>query len=247
MKHLVSLALAALASSALYAVQPTVADGDNRLTWFNPTSEDWASRIRLSAGGFGEFGTELKHLNINQKECKDLYGSRLDLQVNLLSKRDFNLWVGLGATYTPEQKYVSYSYTEQGLGYVYNGNEKMEFESYGLRLFTVPEWQVTQQLALGLRLGVEILHAETTFTGSDVAVFAGGGTASDSWKDRYSDTLVRGIAGLQATWMFTDHFGLTAYGEGHFGNKMSFEDDGEKWASFDTTAFEAGIALTWQF
>lgn len=247
MKSLTSLALAALAASALYAVQPTVADGDNRLTWFNPTSEDWASRIRLSTGGFGEFGSELKFLEGGEKECSLLYGSRLDLQLNLLSKRDFNLWVGLGISYTPEQKYDDASYTESSVGYSYNEQEKMEFESYGLRLFTIPEWQVTQQLALGLRLGVEVLHAQATFTGSSLETWTGLAPVSDSWKDRYSDTLVRGIAGLQATWMFTDHFGLTAYGEGHFGNKMSFKDDGEKWASFDTTAFEAGLALTWQF
>ncbi|MGN0890418.1 MAG: hypothetical protein ACI4W7_02070 [Candidatus Spyradenecus sp.] len=243
------LLLAALAASTLMAAPATLqtAERDNAGSFFSFKDEDWSSRIRLTAGGYGNFGSKMELSDPAASTHGDLYGTRLDLQLKLYTKECFNLWVGLGGSWTPEQEFGTYSenYSEPDL-YTETFNGKMELRSYALRAMVVPEWQVLDPLALGLRLGVEVGRNKAKFSESwsytDI-----GGTEHDSWNFENAETLVRGIAGLQATWMFTEHIGLTAYGEGQFGQDMNLEIDGEKFGTLKGTAFEAGIGLTWQF
>ena len=106
--------------------------------------------------------------------------------------------------------------------------------------------EVCEAFALGLRLGIEVQYAKAKFSESlpftDV-----GGTDTLGWRFENFDTLVCGIVGIQATWMFTEHLGLTAYGEGQFGQDMDLEINGNKFGTLEGTAFEAGLSLTFRF
>ena len=243
------LLLAALAASTLMAAPATLqtAERDNAGSFFSFKDEDWSSRIRLTADGYGNFGSKMELSDPAASTHGDLYGTRLDLQLKLYTKERFNLWVGLGGSWTPDQEFGTYAedYSDPGV-YTETLSGKMEVRDYALRAMVVPEWQLLDPLALGLRLGVELGHTKAKFSEhwsyTDI-----GGTENDSWDFENSETLVRGIVGLQATWMFTEHLGLTAYGEGQFGQDMDLEIDGEKFGTLKGTAFEAGIGLTWQF
>ena len=199
------------------------------------------------AGGYGNFGSKMKLTDPATNERGDLYGTRLDLQLNLYTQDSFNLWVGIGSSWTPEQEFGTYSdsYNEPGI-YTETLSGKMKLREYALRAMLVPEWEVCEAFALGLRLGVEIQYAKAKF--SESLTFTDvGGTDTLGWGFENSDTLVRGIVGIQATWMFTEHLGLTAYGKGQFGQDMDLEINGNKFGTLEGTAFEAGISLTFRF
>ena len=236
MKNLIALFCAAgLAAVAAAAEAPALEAGGT----------DWASRLRVSAGGFGRFGAEAKLKGLGS-DNGDLWGAGLDVQFNLIPAERFNLWVGLGGTYIPEQDFADFAYSEGDAYYSYTEAYKMRIRSYGMRLMAVPEWKVCDAFALGLRLGVSLEHYKGEVN-SNWRYSDSYGTASgyDTFSD--SDNLVQGIVGLQATWNITDHFGLFAYVDGRFGGDVDLKVEGEKIGAFDGTSCEAGLGLHWVF
>ena len=92
----------------------------------------------------------------------DLWGAGLDVQFNLIPAERFNLWVGLGGTYIPEQDFADFAYSEGDAYYSYSEDYKARIRSYGMRVMAVPEWKVCDAFALGLRLGVSLEHFPVT-------------------------------------------------------------------------------------
>lgn len=232
---------AAFAAATLCAAEaaPTLESGGT----------DWASRLRVSANGFGRFGTKGSIDGVG-RDRGELWGMGLDVQFNLLPKERFNLWFGLGVDWLPEQDLADCAYTERGgvpgYDYTYTMTDKIRFSSYGARVMLIPEWKVCEAFALGLRLGLGLDHVrgevDEEWRYSDAL-------GTDGGVDRYksSDNLLTGIVGLQATWNVTDHFGFFAYAEGRFGGDLDLEAAGAKIGSVDGTSFEAGIGLHWVF
>lgn len=99
------------------------------------------------AGGYGNFGSKMKLTDPATNERGDLYGTRLDLQLNLYTQDSFNLWVGIGGSWTPEQEFGTYadSYNEPGI-YTETLSGKMKLREYALRAMLVPEWKFAKRL-----------------------------------------------------------------------------------------------------
>ena len=205
------------------------------------SGSDWASRLRVSANGFGRFGTEGKIDGLGS-ERGELWGMGLDVQFNLLPKERFNLWLGVGTSYIPEQELCTLDVSESFSGATGTSHSKLEVESYDFRVMLIPEYKVCEQVALGLRLGVGFGHTKVSETWSDTLSY-GGQSWGASGKEDDSDTVFQGIVGVQATWNITKNLGLFAYADGHFGKDVDLEDYG----SVDGTAFEAGLGLSWVF
>ena len=107
---------------------------------------DWASRLRVSANGFGRFGTKG---SIDGVGCDhgELWGMGLNVQFNLLPKERFNLWLGVGTSYVPEQELCTLDRTESAYGATGSTHEKLEVESYDFRVMLIPEYKVCDALA----------------------------------------------------------------------------------------------------
>lgn len=228
---------AAFAAATLCAAEaaPTLESGGT----------DWASRLRVSANGFGRFGTKGSIDGVG-RDRGELWGMGLDVQFNLLPKERFNLWLGVGTSYVPEQELCTLDRTESAYGATGSTHEKLEVESYDFRVMLIPEYKVCDALALGLRLGVGVGHTKVKESWTQTLSYAGD-TFGAGGTNENSDTSLIGIVGLQATWNVTDHFGLFAYADGHFGADTDIEAAGAKIGSVDGTSFEAGIGLHWVF
>lgn len=139
------------------ANQPIVTATD---TYVGPQGErsDEAGLFRVSAGGFGRFGMDMKYAA--GREHLELYGAGVDFQYNLLPEERFNLWVGVGYSYAPEQdacKYTEqYNYSSNGATWSETYAGKFELKAHDFRLMLIPEWQICENFALGLRMGVSL-------------------------------------------------------------------------------------------
>lgn len=209
----------------------------------------WANRLQLSANGFGRFGAKGTIDGVGG-EHGELWGMGLDMRLNLLPKEHFNLWLGLGVDWAPEQDFANCAYTERGgfIGYeyAYVMTDKLRLSSYGARVMLIPEWKVSSSFALGLRLGLGIDHLRGEL--SEHWVYSddfGTDHGTDCYKS--SDNLLVGIVGVQATWGITEHFGLFGYVDGRFSGDLDLTDGGTTLGSVDNTAIEAGLGLHWTF
>jgi len=123
---------------------------------------------RVTVGGFGRGNMEAKMRGQGSKDF-ELYGADLDLQYRVWENRQFNLWAGIGGTFSPRQSVgdmsggnrSTSSHTVSDDGYVttdFASTESSRAEmdlGYGeFRLMAVPEWKVTEDFSLGARLGV---------------------------------------------------------------------------------------------
>ncbi len=173
--------------------------------------------------------------------------SGADLQFNLLSEEKFNLWMSIGGSAAPEQDFTEF--------YVSHGSPStgklsltcdFDFAAYDLRLMLIPEWQLTDSLALGLRLGVggSYYHWEVD---ERLAAFSSSGSGSISAKWHDHDLTLQGIVGLQATWMLSENIGVFAFCDARVGDKMELELEGEKVGELSSTSVDAGLGITFAF
>lgn len=199
---------------------------------------DWEGRVRLSAGGFGRFGTETKIDLIEWSDRGELWGAGLDAQFQLVSDKDLTVWLGVGTSYVPEQEIATLGLSAGGV----SAAGKMELKAYDFRVMLIPEVQICEELAMGLRLGLGVSRAEGTGTlTASYAGFSAGGSQETS------ETLVHGIIGVQATWALTDNLGLFAYVDGRFGNDLELEVEGVEICNVKATSCEVGLGLQWTF
>lgn len=239
---LMSAALAAM-TTVMAVNEPIVTATDSGEVKMGERDCD-AGRWRVALSGNGRFGQELK--SVLGKEHIELYSVGLDVQYNLMSRDSFNLWLGLGYSYTPEQEAMDEKWHESDVDYSYSGHVTVDIEWHDFRLMLIPEWQVTESLALGVRLGIGVGFYDCTVKASDHYQDA---YESESWSASYSedDTLIQGIVGLQATYLFTDYIGVQAYCDMVFGNELDTRVEGEKVGSFDPSGVAAGVAIVGQF
>lgn len=233
---------------ATSATGPTVVATDSAAVELGERDSD-AARFRLALSGVGRFNQKVKS-DFGGKESFELYGIGLDAQYNLYSRDAFNLWLGIGYTFTPEQEAVNYksSYTDSYEGYQWSESDsiKLKLKGHDIRLMLIPEWALSETFALGVRLGISLAHYDGkvteryTYSDADGAL-----SASGSWSD--SDTVVQGIIGVQATWLFSEFIGLQAYCDAYFGRDLDMEIEGEKIGSYETSGVTTGIAIVGQF
>lgn len=143
---------------------------------------DWEGRVRLSAGGFGRFGTETKIDLIEWSDRGELWGAGLDAQFQLVSDKDLTVWLGVGTSYVPEQEIATLGLSAGGV----SAAGKMELKAYGFRVMLIPEVQICEELAMGLRLGLGVSRAEGT--GTLTASYAGFSAGARRRRPRRSST-----------------------------------------------------------
>lgn len=251
MKKMMTFTLAAFMAACAFAEIKEVA-ADTDYVPMSAEDEGLASRFRISGGAVGRFGLEGRAAAFGDfpgaKEHAHLYGMGLDVQFNLLPAEKFNLWLGLGGRYMPEQELMDYSQTWSDSFSTMTYKGKVDIEAYDLRVMLIPEWAITPSVALGVRAGIGFTHYRGKLTEtSTVNVPSIAVSTSSSSAVSFSDTQFQGILGLQATWMLTDHIGIYAYGDGIIGGDADFTVNGEKAGSLDSTAFEAGLGVTITF
>lgn len=181
------------------------------------TGEANLPRFRAQASGFGRHGIKAAG------ERGALYGADIDLYFNVWRIPQFNWWVGIGGGWAPEREFFSDSSfvthgNVDGLGTDIDVNRARDLKmGYGeLRLMTVPEWNITDWLSVGLRLGaafdfVSVKGRNFEDRTTRWAPFYGLSNYYDIVRNDSYDTdkmVVAGIVGLQATVMPWDNFGL---------------------------------------
>ncbi len=221
---------------------------------FDRSESNW----RVTINGFGRFGQRIKMIDnedgVSGKR-NDLFGFGGDLQYRLLEKEDFNLWLSVGGSYAPEQDlatYHSYEIEEGDYGEAIASNMgvKVDVETAEARLMLIPEWQLTESLALGLRAGIGVMRASWKLSAWE--------TTSSEYEDTYGavgyngdEYTFVGLLGVQATWMFTENFGVMAYCDGRLGEdvdiKGDFDEGLETIGELKGCGVEFGIGLTAQF
>lgn len=165
---------------------------------------------RLGVGGFGRGGIQTGMSGFGSDRTS-VYGAEMDLQYGLLRHGPYDLWLGLGGTYCPRQDDAF-----DGRSPLAAAQGQMELGYGELRLLTVPQRRVTEDLALGLRMGVAFdwLNAKSSAS-ADAAAFS------------ESDTkfAAQGILGVQATYLLTDRLGLYSNVDWRLGGETEFETD----------------------
>lgn len=248
MKRVMTFAMALMAACACAEIKAVAADvGDVPKT----AEDDVSSRFRIAGGAVGRFGLEGRLQALaddgGKKAHTELYGIGLDVQYKLLEKDGFNLWLGLGGRYLPEQDVMDSRLTAVDPDLKIDYARKIEMKAYDLRLMLIPEWELTSSFALGARVGLGCTHYRGKVKHRiDVEINDDPNppiTVSESLAVSFSETELQGILGLQATWMLSDRIGLYAYGDGIIGGDVEITED----CTVDGFAVEAGIGLTISF
>lgn len=246
MKALMLLLTAGLLTAGLFAAEPLVTATDSMKVVGTEKDDTAAARWRIALSGVGRFGADISMMDTPLNKSGELYGAGFEVMFNLLPEEDFNLWVGLGTTYMPKQEFASCLASESNANYTLTFDEKVKIKAYDLRFMVMTEWNLTESLALGLRLGVGICH----YSGDDAETLSlsdAYGSASMRNTYSYSETLFRAILGVQAHWAITEQLGALAYCQAYLGNKADLKIDGEKVGEFDDVSAEIGIGLTYSF
>lgn len=245
MKAFTLLLTVGLVSSTVFAAKPIVTATDSMTVASTEVDTSEVSCWRITLSGVGQYGADLSMTSLSKKSSP-LYGAGLDVMFNLLPEEKFNLWVGVGTTYMPEQNYGKFCYFEGDSTYTYTFTEKIKLESYDFRFMVVPEWKVMDNFALGLRLGAGVCHYSGEGAGTNAFVTTNG-AVSDSWKYSYSKTTFRAIIGAQAHWDITDRLGALVYGQVNIGQDADVKMDGEKIGELDGISAEIGVGLSYSF
>ena len=181
----------------------------------------------MTLGGFARGGMGFRPEGF-KKDHVEAYGADTDFQFNLLQENDFNLWAGLGFSWAPNRNaYNKREDVDVGGATAYN-IDRVQMQYGQLRLLLVPEWQATESLSLGVRLGVGLDWIRMRDRREGGLIIPGFGTFSDSGTEKFSRFGAEGIAGLQATYMFTDNFGLYANVDARMGEKVKFKKEGRR-------------------
>ena len=265
MKKLAVAAAAALCASAVFAEEAELAEETE-------ATQSW----RLTVGGFGRGNVRTK-LKGATSDHEQLWGADMDLQYNVWQNEDVNIWFGIGGTFCPKQDAYSRdgrsSRTQHDVsddGYVtydfnYSSHDSRSVDlGYGeFRLMAVPEWKVTEHLALGARVGVAFdwMRAKckrrsswawnSRFTTDIPGIVQEEDTDSDGGVDRDSDSVTefaaQAILGLQATYLFTDNIGLYAACDWRLGDKTTFKTDYDDKFDVDLSGWYASAGVVVQF
>ncbi len=239
------LILAAVAATSIFAAH-AAENNDN-------AANDW----RISVGGTAR-GSMKAYVDGFSSARFETYGVDLDLQYRALSAGDFNLWAGIGGTYTPKQHIASKSISmtdTSGAPYVTiesNLAGKMDVAMGEFRLMLVPEYALTERLTVGARIGAAFDWVQGTLKGAmwGVTTTSRGrvfpvGPYTDS--ERSTEFLAQAILGLQTTYMFTDNIGLYANIDYRCGGDVSFKEDGEEFAKLKMNGWVAGVGALLSF
>jgi len=227
---------------------------DDRLSWLSPEAlaarkreavESYAASVldfapvmakverpwRLGIGGFGRGGIQTGMDGLGSDRTS-VYGAEMDLQYGLLRRGPYDLWLGVGGAYCPRQ------------GDAFDGNSQlaaaqgqMELGYGELRLLTVPQRRVTEDLSLGLRMGVAFdwLNAKSS-------VSSGASAFSES-DTRFA---AQGLIGVQATYLLTDRLGLYSNVDWRLGGETEFETDAGK-STVDMSGWFWGVGAFFSF
>jgi hypothetical protein len=203
--------------------------------------------VRLSVNGAGRFGQKVKWSQGDDKLA--LYSAGADIQFNLLPMNEapFNLWLGFGYSYTPEQEALDYREYYPGTDWRETYYGTIDLKGHDFRLMLIPEWQICDSFAAGLRLGAALTKYDAEIKDHYIYSDEYGPDIRDFDVYTWDDSAVQGIVGLQLTWLPIPHLGIQAYCEARIGEEMEVTIAGEKFATFDSTAVEAGIAIVGQF
>ncbi len=254
MKLSLMLGMSVVAMS-LFVAAPVQAQAANEM---KVTEEDTAKDFRLMMGGMGRFGMDMQLQTFRSElvgsiplgaafgwggDHGDLYGVGADVQFNLLSEESFNLWLGLGGSWMPEQDFVDYRFSTPSMSGLTLAM-LTDLSAYDVRLMLIPEWQITENFAVGLRAGVGVTHFEWESTAQ--IGFSKVGELY-SFKEDHHDLTLQGILGLQMSWMLTDNVGIYAYCDGRFGEDMEFTFFGCETGKISSTSLEGGIGISMAF
>lgn len=198
---------------------------------------------RLTLGGFARGGMKAEIEGLKPKHVEG-YGADLDALIKVYDKGDINVWTGVGFSWMPNQTIMTVR-TPLAPG---QDKEQMQIQYGELRLLLVPEWQATERLALGVRLGAALdwIGGKTKWETS-VPAIPPIPTYYDTGSESYSNFAVQGIAGLQATYMFTDCLGVYANVDTRMGKDVSFKKGGERIARLDMSGWYVGAGLVLAF
>ena len=240
------LILAAVAATSIFAAN-AAENNDN-------AANDW----RISVGGTAR-GSMKAYVDGFSSARFETYGVDLDLQYRALSAGDFNLWAGIGGTYTPKQHIGSVSYAEidnSGAPYATTENYgvgKMDVAVGEFRLMLVPEYALTERWTVGARIGaafdwIQASYKYTMWGRTSLPAYGEPipyGPYSE--KGHMTEFLAQAILGLQTTYMFTDNLGLYANIDYRCGGDVSFKEDGEEFAKLKMNGWVAGVGALLSF
>ena len=245
MKKLMIIGAAFVAGMAFaQEAQPELEKGDGN--WNN-----W----RVTVGGFGRGHMKAKVDGMGSDRFT-AYGADLDFQYNVWQNKDFNLWAGIGGTFCPRQDasggfggsrtQSTHNVSDDGsttIDFNYNESNRGKLDlGYGeFRMMLVPEWKVTDDFALGVRVGAAFdwINAKYSQTQNwawnqttviDVPPYVHetlelGDSGSSSTSDSETKFAAQAILGLQATYMFTDYVGLYANFDWRLGGETKFSTE----------------------
>lgn len=151
---------------------------------------------RFGFGGFGRGSISVAHPS--GKSRGELYGTEAGYQHLLFSHGDYGLRLGVGGAFLPRQVYASANDGRLAYG--------------ELRTLAIPERRLTENLSLGMRLGVAFnwLNARTEAV------------------DDETEFSAQGIVGFQATYELTDHFGFYSGFDWRLGDATSYGNAEDK-------------------
>lgn len=241
-KKLVMVATMAMAAAAMAQEAPVTAEqeyeGVDRGNW------------RLTVGGFARGSMRMKsegNTGFTGKRIEG-YGAETDLMFKPYEEGRFRLWTGLGLGWMPNREVYSARVETPTLvpGVTAFYGEKISLQYGEMRLLVVPEYALTDDLALGLRLGAALDWVRAR---NKICYGLAGGFApsSDSMIERYNTFTAQGIVGIQATYMITGNLGVYLGVDGRVGPEKTFKTRGMHAAKLDMTGWQAQAGLTLGF
>ena len=161
------------------------------------TQSDPVGNWRFSAGGVGR-GNIRTDSFYSTSDRAQIYGADMDVQYKIPGNQKANLWVGLGGAFSPNQEI--YSKRDSQLFY----NRQMVDLGYGeFRLLLVPEFKITEQFFLGLRVGYAFDWLRVKCRKDSLL-----GYQSDV--ETEVEFTAQAILGVQALYMLTEYLGFYA-------------------------------------
>ncbi len=224
------LSLTAKTQAYVRALRLYGLDDDGSFNVLAPTAlakgETDKNRWRIGVGGFGRGNIRTDAGALGRNRRADLYGAGLDLQRSLLRHGPYDLWLSVGGAYSPRQS-GAFDAKNADLGYG-------EFS-----LMTVPQRHLTDDLALGLRLGATFNWMNVKANAASDPAFAG---------EPSSDTqfAAQGILGAQATYMLTDRVGLYGNFDWRLGDEAEFRTKAGD-SSVDMSGWFWGVGAVFSF